>query len=158
MSVMPKNGTACLTFGGAMVGLVISHHRWKSRCRTRRRYLRIRGEIEREETFFWARPWRRTPLLRRLVLEWTDFALTHECRPVLAVELHELVRHVHRLLLGFHLHDGESANHLLGLGKWTVDDAKLAALEADTSAVLGRLEPGRFLEDATLEPVLNELS
>src|SRR5262245_9252712 len=56
-----------------------------------------------------------------------NFRFTLPARPVVLVELHELLRLLDRFFLGLQLEDCVSADDFLGLGKRTVGDAYLSA-------------------------------
>src|SRR5256885_14129409 len=65
-------------------------------------------------------------LARRAVKERADLAAAFPARHVVDVQLHELLRQRHGLLLVAQLEDGVAADHFLGLHERPVDDAKLA--------------------------------
>src|SRR5918995_4522489 len=92
-----------------------------------------------------------------LLLEWTDFALAFERRPVLQVQLHEAPRQRERLFARLRVHDGVAADDLLGLGKWPVGYRDLAVAEPHTGARGGGLQAGAAYEVAALRGLLDEL-
>src|ERR1700680_4349559 len=79
-------------------------------------------------------------------------------RPILAVQLHELLAVVQRLCSGADLEDRPAADHFLCLGERTVGDCELAFLDAKPRCGGAGLEAARVYHLARSEAFLDELA
>src|SRR5581483_3801276 len=95
---------------------------------------------------------------RHAGLDWPELGLALEFRPVLLVELHELLGDGERLFVRGHLDDGVPSDDLLGLGERAVDDTQLAVAHLDLLPAVRGFEAGAIDEDSLLDRVADEFT